>query len=272
MDIQVCEEGGHLPPPFLLLCHYSHQGHWAPQLSITCQRLTFSLPAEYQKAVSGFQSTTPTIKERRPSVQTPGTLTGGPNSPARTSFPEAGKGLSAEVPQLYWSVQRAPWRQSRLSKIRPRPEACAQRCPTFPGHECDCRKQKLSEAEKIVCLFQWNYLLFPSIHNFHKHTHLFVQNIRCSLLPTILETSSIWGDFLGGTVVKNLPANAGGAGNVDSILGSGRSPGVGNGSLLQYSCLENLMDKGAWWATVNGVAKESDMTEHTAFLESSLPL
>ena len=73
-------------------------------------------------------------------------------------------------------------------------------------------------------------------------------------------------------MVKNLPANAGGAGNVDSILGYGRSPGVGNGSLLQFSCLENLRDKGAWWATVNGVAIESDMTEHTAFLESSLPL
>ena len=175
MDIQVCDEGGHLPPPSLLLCHYSHQGHWAPQLSITSQRLTFSLPAEYQKGVSGFQGTTPTIKERRPSVPTPGTLTGGPNSPARTSFPEAGKGLSAEVPQLYWSVRRAPWRQSGPSKIRPRPEACAQRCPTFPGHECDCRKQKLSEAEKIVCLFQWNYC-FPQYTTFI-NTHIYLSKI-----------------------------------------------------------------------------------------------
>ena len=47
--------------------------------------------------------------------------------------------------------------------------------------------------------------------------------------------------FLGGSVVKNLPANAGDAG---SIPGSGRSPGEGNGSPLQYSCLENPMDRG----------------------------
>ena len=45
-----------------------------------------------------------------------------------------------------------------------------------------------------------------------------------------------------------------------SIPGSGRSPGEGNGNLLQYSCLENPMDRGAWWATVHGVA-ELDMIE-----------
>ena len=43
----------------------------------------------------------------------------------------------------------------------------------------------------------------------------------------------------------------------------GRSPGGGNGNLLQYSCLENPTDSGAWWATVHGVAKESDVTEET---------
>ena len=60
-----------------------------------------------------------------------------------------------------------------------------------------------------------------------------------------------WG-FPGGSVVKNLLANAGDPG---SIPGLGRSPGVGNGSPLQYSCLENSMDTGAWWVIVHGVAK-----------------
>ena len=63
--------------------------------------------------------------------------------------------------------------------------------------------------------------------------------------------------FPGGSVVKNMPATAGDA---DSIPGSGRSPGEGNGNPLQYSCLGNVMDREAWWATVHGVTKESDAT------------
>ena len=55
-------------------------------------------------------------------------------------------------------------------------------------------------------------------------------------------------------VVKNLPANAGDIRNTASIPGSGRSPAEGHGNALQYSCLENPMDRGAWWATVHGVA------------------
>ena len=60
--------------------------------------------------------------------------------------------------------------------------------------------------------------------------------------------------FPGDPVVKNLLGNAGDAGLVP---GSGRSPGEGNGNLIQYSCLENPMDGGGWWATVHGVAKEA---------------
>ena len=50
---------------------------------------------------------------------------------------------------------------------------------------------------------------------------------------------------------------------VDLIPGSGRSPGGGHGNPLQYSCLENLMDIGTWWATVHRIAKESDTTKAT---------
>ena len=56
-------------------------------------------------------------------------------------------------------------------------------------------------------------------------------------------------------VVKNLPANAGEARDSSSITGLQRCPGVGNGNLLEYSYLENLMDRGAWQATVHGVIK-----------------
>ena len=63
-------------------------------------------------------------------------------------------------------------------------------------------------------------------------------------------------------MVKNPPANAGASGDMNLILGSGISPGEGNGNPLQYSCQRNPMDRGAWWATVHGVAKESDRTEH----------
>ena len=63
--------------------------------------------------------------------------------------------------------------------------------------------------------------------------------------------------FADDSVVKNSPANAG---DVGSIPGSGRSPGEGSGNPLQYSCLGNPMDRGAWWATVHVIA-ESDMTQ-----------
>ena len=64
-------------------------------------------------------------------------------------------------------------------------------------------------------------------------------------------------DFPGGSVVKNSPVIAGDTG---SIPEPGRSPGEGNGNPLQPSCLENPMDRGAWWAIVHGIAKELEMT------------
>ena len=58
-------------------------------------------------------------------------------------------------------------------------------------------------------------------------------------------------------MIKNPPANAGDAGLIPA---SGRSPGVGNDNPLQYSCLGNPMDGGAWQITVHGVSKQLDMT------------
>ena len=63
-------------------------------------------------------------------------------------------------------------------------------------------------------------------------------------------------------LVKNPPADAGDTRNLGSIPGLGRSPGEGHSNPPQYSCLENSVDRGVWWATVHGVA-ELDMTEVT---------
>ena len=65
-------------------------------------------------------------------------------------------------------------------------------------------------------------------------------------------------------MVKNLPANAG---DSNSIPGSGRSPGGGNGNSLQYSCLGNPMDSGAWWGYSPRGLKESDTTEQPSMNE-----
>ena len=64
------------------------------------------------------------------------------------------------------------------------------------------------------------------------------------------------------SLLKNPPANAGDIKDSGSIPGSERSPGGGHGSPLQYSCLEDLLDRGAWWVTVHRVA-ELDTTEVT---------
>ena len=70
-------------------------------------------------------------------------------------------------------------------------------------------------------------------------------------LVAALESSNL----PGGSVVKNPPINVGDARDADLIPGLGKSPGEEDGNPLQYSCLENSMGKGAWWAIVHGAAK-----------------
>ena len=72
------------------------------------------------------------------------------------------------------------------------------------------------------------------------------------------------GGFIGDSAINNLPANARDARDMGSIPGSGRFPGEGNGNPLQYSCLENLMDREAWTATVHGATKSQiGLSAHT---------
>ena len=67
--------------------------------------------------------------------------------------------------------------------------------------------------------------------------------------------------FPDGSAVKEVACNAEDVGNEGLIPGWGRSPGGGNGNLLQYSCLENSMDRGGWSSTICGVTKDSDTTK-----------
>ena len=86
--------------------------------------------------------------------------------------------------------------------------------------------------------------------------------MRCFLIFFLLPCILILGTSQVALVVKNLPANAGDIRDAGSIPGSGRSLGGGHDHLLQYSCLENPMDRGAWQATVHRIT-ESDTTEAT---------
>ena len=104
-------------------------------------------------------------------------------------------------------------------------------------------------------------IVYPTRHCHHLQNqdafHMCFCSVQLSgvwmmqLLIPLSSSKSIMG-FLGGPMVKNPPANAG---DVGLIPGWGRSPGGGNGNPLQYSCLENPMDRGVWWVTVHGVMK-----------------
>ena len=105
--------------------------------------------------------------------------------------------------------------------------------------------------------------------NYDCFSSLKKQNGDSNLMPLVQSVRKTWGtasslkiqDFPSGLMVKNLPANAGYARDRGSIIGLGRSLGIGNGNLFQQSLLENSMDRRPWWATVLRGVTESDMIE-----------
>ena len=85
--------------------------------------------------------------------------------------------------------------------------------------------------------------------------HTILAELQDSPVELTLLLSSLLFGFPGTSISKESPPNAGDTRDMGLTHESGRSPGVGNGNPLQDSCLENPMDRGAWWATVHGVAK-----------------
>ena len=123
----------------------------------------------------------------------------------------------------------------------------------------------------------WNQSVVPcpvlTVVSWHAYTFL-KRKVRWSGIPIsfrifqfiVIHTVKGFGVVnkaeIGGSVVSNSPVNAGDAKDMGSILGLGRSPGEGNGNPLQHACLENSMDRGAWWATIPWSYEGLDTIEH----------
>ena len=109
----------------------------------------------------------------------------------------------------------------------------------------------------VISKGQWSYdvgtliISVLQIHRWSSRSTTRVTELESGIAMIWPQPHWLWG-FLGDVVIKNPPSNVRDTG---SIPGSGRSPTVGDGNPLQYSCLENSLDRGAWWATVRGVTK-----------------
>ena len=146
-----------------------------------------------------------------------------------------GQATRSYMPQLtVWKLQDP--NEGRRSRMPPRPSADKQvNCSPYKKNK---REQKKNTNIKKQIISLGNLPLTE----------------KYFFLPTVMKVA---------LVIRNPPANAGDIRDTGSIFGLGRSPGEGNGNPLQYSCLGNPMDRGAWWATVHGVTKELDMTKAT---------
>ena len=112
----------------------------------------------------------------------------------------------------------------------------------------------LEPSKSISAIFPtaFAHFMFLVSHFGNSHISNFFSCYMChsDLWSVIFDVAIAIRGFPGGAVVKNLPANRGDTRDMGSISGWGRCPGEGNGNPLQYSCLENSIDKGAWWATI----------------------
>ena len=115
-----------------------------------------------------------------------------------------------------------------------------------------CRKNPFLN---VTCL--WPYLFLGV---WHCNSSLRLPPSSCGHFLCVFVSFSVPFNFTF-TDLGIIQESACSAGDLDSIPGLGRSPGEGSGNRLQYSCLENFMERGAWRATICGVAKESDTTE-----------
>ena len=159
-----------------------------------------------------------------------------------------------------WATSRSWWWTGRPGMLR---SMGSQRA----GHDWTIKQLIFSfQSSSCVCWFFHNFLCLiwrlkvliatPGVFSLHcgMWTFFFFFLVACRLFSWFTYDLG----FPGGSDGKESACIVGDPG---SVLGLGRSPGEGNGYPLQYSCLESPMDRGAWWATVYGVAKELNRTE-----------